>query len=276
MPTLRALLLLLVAGPSATRALYAGNLYLYPRPALWGVPWLDAFDRHLGALSDALEERLDARASARAAPAWRATGEHYELTLGTPALQSGSLSAALSADGTTLEVSGRRRVDGCACESRALSHVSLPHAPKAEDIELTLNEADQTLQIKLARRSKAGPTPLTVKTAATGPNSPAASAPTIVKHPVGMRHAPEGELPKAEAQGQATQPLRFVPHDSATPTPTGALEASEKELLDKFRAAGVAAHVAVTVPEGVDEPMDAVETADPETATKAADASIEA
>jgi len=160
------------------------------------------------------------REPAAPSPYWTASADAYELKMRLPELEPQSITAALAADGTKIEVVGERKIDGCTCQPTTVKEVKLPYRPRPDDIDVSIGSSG-VLSLRLARNKsdKAdGSTPLAVKVLEASP-------------------APSADN-KDEAQSEpGTRPLRFVPHSSATDTP---LEQQEKSLTDKFRSAALA------------------------------------
>ena len=133
------------------------------------------------------------------------------------------MSATLAADSPTLHVTGKRKIESCQCEPTTVREIALPYRPRAEDISIELKD-DNVLSLKLKRAATA-------------------DAPVAL------------EIKKAEPvpSVEATRPLRFVPHPSASEEPQAqantTTEEQEKSTLDKFRAAAQAAALsAVSLP----------------------------
>lgn len=146
-------------------------------------------------------------------PHWTATTDAYQLKQRMPDLEPQSVKAALSSDGTKIEIHAERKVDGCTCTPTIIKEVALPYRPRAEDVEVMMK--DDVLSLKLARHAKADvPTPLKVH---------------VLEEP-----APDKEV--TQAQTTTTRQLRFVPHESATEK---TLEEKEKSLTEKFRSAAL-------------------------------------
>jgi len=159
---------------------------------------------------------------------WSVSRDAYELKVRLPDLEPTSVRAALGTDGTKIEVTGERKIEGCTCTPSVVKEISLPYRPRAEDIDVALDK-DSVLSLKLARHAK-----------------------TESATPIAVSVAPP---PKEADDKQAveTRPLRFVPHESAkaeSVKPTN-VEEQEKNLTDKFRSAALAA---VAVQHGHEEP----------------------
>lgn len=139
---------------------------------------------------------------------WSASPSAYELKVRLPDLEPNSVKAALTSDGTKVEIIGERKIEHCTCSPSTVKEITLPYRPRAEDIDVSYDK-DNVLSLKLARHSKVdAATPLTVTT-------------------------------RAEDQGaEERRPLRFVPHESATEKDS--LHTQEKMLQDKFRSAALA------------------------------------
>ena len=148
------------------------------------------------------------------------TPDAYSMKLRLPDLEPATVSAALSSDGTKIEVTGERKIEHCKCVPSTVREVELPYRPRPEDIDVSID--GEVLQVRLTRHAKTdAPTPLAVKSVAADKDD------------------------KAE-----TRPLRFVPHASAT---EGTLEAQEKSLSDKFRDVARAAIAVASEPPSAKE-----------------------
>jgi hypothetical protein len=162
-------------------------------------------------------------------PRWTATVDAYTLKMVLPEMERDTIAASLY-DHSMVKVVGKRKIEGCQCEPRAVREVNLPYRARAEDVNVAITGDDgmSVLTVKLARgrsdESKPdSPIPLQINT----------------KNTI---------TPTDEAKE-----LRFIPHPSATEevftaaaaTSTSTVEAQERTLTDKFRAAAQAA-VAVT------------------------------
>ena len=156
----------------------------------------NAFDYALDALTHA-REYVSPTASS-----WSATDDAFTKNVRVPALES--VAASLSADGKKLEITGKRKIEKCQCESDTIGEIELPYRPRPDDITLKLHADDRVLEVALARRAE------DVAAAAT---------------PISVSVADESK--------PATRPLRFVPHESATAAPS--VDKQEKSLVDKFR-----------------------------------------
>merc|ERR1712227_1070240 len=152
---------------------------------------------------------------------WRATSDAYELKAHLPDVEPQSVTATLALDGTKIELTGKRKLEGCTCTPTTINEIELPYRPRAEDIDIAIK--DDVLSLRLARKATAkASTPLKV---------------TVVS-----------EAPKDQSDEAATQELRFVPHGSAlTQAKSQTLEEKEKSLTDKFRSVALASSAVATL-----------------------------
>merc|ERR1719465_290608 len=92
---------------------------------------------------------------------WTATPDSYELHVRLPALEPASVTASLAADGTKIEVTGERKIDGCTCRPTMVKEISLPHRPRPEDVDVSFEK--DILSLTMARHAKTNdPTPLAI------------------------------------------------------------------------------------------------------------------
>lgn len=153
---------------------------------------------------------------------WNASPDSYSLKIRLPELEPDSISASLASESATLEVTGKRKFDGCTCEKTVVREVKLPYRPRPEDIEVTVLGAD-ALSLKLARGSKA-------------------DAPTPIK--VNVERVDE-----TKKGWDKVRELRFVPHASATAegdqksdeSKSLSVQEQEKTLTERFRNVAQAA-----------------------------------
>merc|ERR1719171_478408 len=158
-------------------------------------------------------------------PRWMSTPDAYSMKLRLPDLEPATVSAALSSDGTKIEVTGERKIEGCSCRPTTVKEIGLPYRPRAEDVGVTIK--DGVLSLTLARHAKAdAPTPIKVQ---------------VMEEPPAVAATKEQA---EEAAPAGTRPLRFVPHASAAseqPSTAPSLQEQEKSLTDKFRNVALAA-----------------------------------
>jgi len=162
-------------------------------------------------------------------PSWAATNDAYSLKMRLPAMEPDSVTAQLAADQSTIKVTGKRKVEGCACEPTAVREIALPYRPRSEDVSVAID--DNVLTLKLARHAQAdAPVSLSVQVAQAKQELPQA------KEALTTGQAKEGSTADA-------RPIRFIPHPSASPASDEApsVSAQETRLVDKFRAATRAA-----------------------------------
>jgi len=175
-------------------------------------PWIvhDAFFDHLHDVATRWQEAQSVFASP-ATSSWTTSPESYAIRVRVPELEPESVTASLAAEGASLELTGKRKFAGCSCEPASLVTVPLPYRPRAEDVDLVLDDTKNLVTVTLARKAKAdSPTQLDVK-----------------------RAPPPGET--RDENQESTRPLRFVPHISAAATAEPTLEQQETKLADKFR-----------------------------------------
>lgn len=159
-------------------------------------------------------------------PYWTASTDAYELKLRLPDLEPQSITAALSSDGTKIEVAGERKIDGCTCQPTTVKELSLPYRPRPEDVDVSIGTSG-VLSLRLARNNGNkvdAPTPLAVK---------------VLEAP-----STTSTDNKEAREEPGTRPLRFIPHASAAESSSSnvaSLEQQEKSLTDKFRSAASAA-----------------------------------
>jgi HSP20 family molecular chaperone IbpA len=158
---------------------------------------------------------------------WVASNDAYTYKTRLPDLEPDSVTAEMSADSSSIKVNGKRAFDGCSCEARQVYDIELPYRPRADDVSVSIDSG--LLTLKLARHAKVSEAvPLKVTVAET----------TVAEKTTTDAPSPSG-----------TRPLRFVPHESATTSTNkddsegkvgsvSTIEAQEKGLMDKFRAAG--------------------------------------
>jgi len=162
----------------------------------------------------------------RASNNWAATPDFYSYKMRLPDMEPDSVSAMLSADSSSIKITGKRKFEGCTCEPTTMREVALPYRPRPEDVSIQYDEGDATrdslLTLKLARHAKAE---------------------AAVPLKVTVAEPPKAVEPTKEGEATGTRPLRFVPHESATAKPSGETtnddaEATEKSLTEKFRIVG--------------------------------------
>ena len=147
-------------------------------------------------------------------------------------IEPGSLTASLSADGKSLNLSGKRQIEGCTCGANTIGSVDLPYTPNTNDVELTYKEEGQTLTVRLARHPKPDKEQA-LSIAFTTDN-------TATDNRV---HRTRSSVESADENKQEERrPVHFVPHESAAsdakqPAEDGKLDTSEKSLMAKFRSA---------------------------------------
>lgn len=151
-------------------------------------------------------------------PYWTSSADAYELKMRLSDIEPQSVSAALASDGKKIELTARRKIEGCECKPAVVEQIALPYRPRAEDIAVTVKS--DILSLKLARRASADEsTPLEVTVQDKAPE------------------AKEGDDSQTPA---GTRPLRFVPHESANEVQQPSVDEQEKSLTAKFRKAALA------------------------------------
>lgn len=172
---------------------------------------------------------------------WTATPDSYELHVRLPALEPASVTASLAADGTKIEVTGERKIDGCTCRPNLVQEISLPHRPRPEDVDVSFEK--DILSLKMARHAKTDePTPLAINVV----REEASMQTQVADMDKGTADLAPQATDKQGAGQPRTRPLTFVPHASANEGPapgTSAPSLAEQEvaLADKFRSAALAA-----------------------------------
>lgn len=172
------------------------------RPAPSWLSWFDEIDSHFEA-ARALTKSVDKIARA---PTWSSADDHYStrLAIGT-GIDAASLSASLSTDGSKLSLSGKKDIEGCTCGEKTVADIELPFTPKQDDVKLEFSESERILEIRLNRHAKL--------------DDDAARKLTI----------------KPKQKVTADEKTEHQTEVAAKPSDT--LEANEKTLMAKFRAA---------------------------------------
>lgn len=160
---------------------------------------------------------------------WRCDTTTCTLSVPVLHLEADSLRLNLAADGKTLALSGERKIEGCKCTPSEDMTINLPFTPRVEDIQSSMNEFGRLL-ITLPKH-------------------------TAVAEPIAIQITKPAPTPKQ---------LHFVPHESATTSPSTAeekLEEKERTLTEKFRAAGLAVRIANQATQANQETSEASEPA---------------
>jgi len=171
------------------------------RPAPSWLSWFDEIDSNFETVR-ALTKTVDKIARA---PTWSSADDHYStrLAIGT-GIDAASLSASLSTDGSKLSLSGKKDIEGCTCSEKTVADIELPFTPKQDDVSLEFSESERILEIRLNRHAKL--------------DDDAARKLTI---------KPKQKVTADEKKEQTEVAAR----------PSDTLEANEKTLMAKFRAA---------------------------------------
>jgi len=192
-------------------------------------------DLALDAMLDPVHTRTEARSDWMRSMWTNTQDDLYQtVKVSTPPLERDSLEASLSEDGKMLNLYAKRKIDGCTCNSAIVGALALPHTPQVEDLELTYDPEELTLDVKMPRHSKRqAATPVAVK--------------VLSQQDAKNVEAADFKSPQSSGSSQ----LRFVPHPSAATNAEESVEAKEKKVLDKFRAVSrVAAASTPQMPSG--------------------------